>query len=517
MNDLFQNLGEQLKGSSGGTKFVAVIVCFALIVVIGGVAVVTNGPDYQLTFSGLSDHEFPRVTKALADAGIGFQTSQPPAPFSVFVDADERTGAYSAAFGAGALDKPLRGIMAEGGVASVFSSSAERKQGVRKREWGEIEKMLEVLDFVQAATVRTSAPANSALPSRNAIPTTASVTLRIVDNAALTSSQSETVANLVSRGLGISKENLVLSDQAGKNLYDGNSGTEELRIKNLFSQQGQYDAHLTEIANMVLKDVLGPRKALVTINSEWDYTQTTTSREEAIGSGAMIMESKQKTDRTIPSDTGEAVGISANTLTGSNSVVPTSPNSEPMKENTSDEKKEFVPTISREDKVDYVPRLERLSVALFLDHSLSSEEVKLEELEAAIKASVGFMETRDVFSSAIFPFASNDTPAAEGTPAAESELSEPNPMIDKLLRHGLEIGTGLIFLTLLLRSFRKGSAVQAPAGGRNYPPGTPMGGDIDPEILARLKVEQMLESEPAKLGDALTRWIQEDEPVEAKK
>ena len=168
MNDLLQNFGDQLKGSSGGTKIIAVIVCLAMVVIIGGAAVVMNGPDFQLTFSGLSDHDFPKVTKALADSGVPFRTSQPPAPFSVFVDADDRTAAYGAVYGAGALDKPLRGIMAEGGMSSVFASSEERKQGVRKREWGEIEKMLEDLEFVHAATVRTSVPTQSSLPNRRA-------------------------------------------------------------------------------------------------------------------------------------------------------------------------------------------------------------------------------------------------------------------------------------------------------------------------------------------------------------
>ena len=141
-----------------------------------------------------------------------------------------------------------------------------------------------------------------------------------MDNSTLTAGQRNTVANLVSRGLGISKENLVISDQFGKNLFDGTaSNAEELRIQDLLSQQSQYDARMTELANQVLRDVLGPRKARVTVTTEWDYAQTTRSKEEALGTGAITMQSKMKTDRTVPSGAAapEAVGITANTVTGS--------------------------------------------------------------------------------------------------------------------------------------------------------------------------------------------------------
>jgi flagellar biosynthesis/type III secretory pathway M-ring protein FliF/YscJ len=238
----------------------------------------------------------------------------------------------------------------------------------------------------------------------------------------------------------------------------------------------------------------------------------------------MISESKIKTDRSVPSGTPPAVGVTANAIdpTAPNSLQSNTPDGGvEMKENTSEEKKEYRPTISREDKVEYVPRLLRLSVALFLDKSLEGEEIKLEDLESAIKASVGFTQDRDVFSSVIWPFAGNEPVEVVGDAVPESAPSEPNSMFDKLFERGLEIGTGLIFLTLLLRSLKKSAApsVQRGPGGRGPlrstgQPGAP--GEIDPELLARLQIENLLDSDPDKLGDVLTQWIQEDEPVEAK-
>ena len=530
MNELFESLGNQLKGTSAGVKIIAFLVLVALIVVIAGGTVAFNKPDFQQAFSGLTDHEFPKVTKALADAGLAFRTTQPPGPFTVFVNEGDRSAAYQAVYGAGALDKPLRGILTDGGMASVFASSEERKQGVRKREWGEIEKMLEVLDFVHSAVVRTSQPSDSPMAAHTASPRTASVTLRVINNALLESSQQETVANLVSRGLGISKENIVISDQFGKNLYDGGqTGKDDMRVKDLLAHQDRYDARLTEVANVILRDVLGPRKAKVTVRSEWDYAQSTIHREEAVGQGAIVSETKTKTDRRIPAGSPEAVGISANTLNpaATNPVEPVSPDpAEPLTENTTDEKREYVPTITREDKVDYVPRLTRLSVALFLDKSLETEEVDTAGIEAAIKASVGFSEERDKFSSVIHAFAGNEVAEGEGG-AAEPIPSAPNPLIDKLLKHGLEIGTGMIFVILLLRSMKKSNVKEATKGSAEAK-GKATSEDasadeeaaeeeeaLDPEALTRKQVEEMIEQDPTQLSEALTQWILEDEPVEA--
>jgi len=519
VNDLLQSLGNQLKSTSGGTKLIAVIVCVALVVVIGVAAVVMNGPDFQMVFPEISDHELPKVTKALAEAGVPFRTSQPPGPYSVFIDTDEHTAARAAVYGAGALDKPVRGIMPEGGFGSVFASSEERKQGVLKREWEETEKMLEVLDFVSSATVRTSHPNRSSLPNRNSTPRTASVTLRIVDNASLTTGQRNTLANLVSGGLGISKEHLIISDQFGKNLYDGAaSNSEEISIQELLSTQSLYDAKQTEMANLVLRDVLGPRKARVTVTSEWDYAQTTRSKEEAIGTGAITMQSKTKTDRKVPTGSAlkDAVGVSANTITSSSiSAGSAARPDEMMTENETDEKTEYQPTIAREDTVEVVPRLERLSIALFLDQSLADDPAQLEEFEQTIKAAVGFTEGRDEYRSVVYPFAGGELAPTEGGEGAEEAPSAPNPLLEKVLRHGLEIGTGLIFLTLLLRSLRKSSLPEAHP--RTAVSGSVRSGgtEIDPERLAQLELEQLLETDPAKLGKTLTRWIQEDEPMES--
>jgi len=500
MNDLLNNFVAQLKGSSGGTKVVAVLVGCAMLTIAGLAAVVSSRPDYQLAFSGLSDHELPRVTKALSESGIPFEVSQPPGPFTVFVDEDLRSEAYSAAYGAGALDKPLKGIMADSGVSSVFNSAEERQQTVRKREWGEMEKMLELLDFVVSAQVRTSPGSSSPLASRVPTPPTASV------------------ANLVSRGLGVEKKHLIIADQSGRSLYDGAEKSEDRNVRDLLARQQEFETRTISRAEEVLRSILGPDKARVSIASEWNYEQST-KRTETAAKGTILSETKNSTERPVTAPGGGldiGVGVSANVpLPGSGTVPPAGdPGSdEPLMETTLEEKKEYQPARTLEETVKFVPTISRLSVALFLDTNAGFDQARVPELEAAIKAAVGFVDTRDTFSSVQMPFFTESEPdpddPANGAAGDVAETpAEPSPLMDTLLRRGVEIVTALVFVVLLLKSLKtssKKSDIELQE--------TTLEGEIDPELLARVQIEELLKSDPDKVGAILSSWAQDDRPV----
>ena len=90
MNELFEKLLAGLRGTSGGTRLIAVLVGAALVAITGVAGMVANRPHFELAFSGLTDHELAQVCKSLSEAGIPFQQSQPPGPFVIYVDASPR-------------------------------------------------------------------------------------------------------------------------------------------------------------------------------------------------------------------------------------------------------------------------------------------------------------------------------------------------------------------------------------------------------------------------------------------
>jgi len=504
MNELLKRFLAGLQGTSGASKAVVLVVCAGLVSILGLAGWVVNRPHYEIAFSGLTDHEVAEVNKALAEANIAFEVSQPPGPFVVFVDGAERTQAYMAVYGAGALDKPLEGILSDGGVASVFSSADERAQGVRKREWQEMEKMLEELDFVVSARVRGSPSSGSSLARERAAPATASVTLRLAGGTELSSAQATTVANLVSRGLGIEKGELMISDQSGRSLYDGEErGDESLEVKDLLAHQADHDRRLSAEANALLDQILGANKARVTVSSEWDYAQSTLHTETA-QKGAIVQETKTSSEKPLGSSDGAVAGLSSNTLDpdAPDAAVPgaTSGPATSLVEKTSEEKKSYAPSTTREERVRIVPVLERLSVALFLDQSLP--KAQQQDLESAVKAAVGFSEERDAFSSVVLPFV---VPPAAETPAGQAveSPSEPNPLLETLLERGVEIVSALVFLVLLFKSLKGTRKEAAAVQGRRE-------AEIDPELLARAQVDELLRSDPGKVGEILSRWAREE-------
>ena len=511
MTDLLDKLLASLKKTSLGARLIVVLVGAAMCAIVGLMAVATSRPHYELAFSGLNDHELAQVCKALSDAGIPFQQSQPPGPFVVYVDEHERSSAYMAAYGAGALDKPLEGILADTSAASVFHSAEERAQGVRKREWQEMEKMLEELDFVAGARVRTSVTSSSPLVSAHEQKPSASVTLRVAGATDLTREQAATVANLVSRGLGVAREDLVISDQSGRSLYDGRERSgQDHEVTDLLAHQGAHDRRLALEANTVLEEILGANKARVHVSSEWDFTRSTLHEESPVKS-LVVMESKKASEKPVGSSGGTAVGVSANTLD------PDLPNAAPvgdtpsslLLEKTNEEKKEYSPSVTREEVVRFVPVMKRLSVALFLDQSVGEDHAKLEE---AIKAAVGFDEERgDTFSSVVLPFVTGAEPAP-GVPvaaaaAAPSETESVNPLVDALLRRAVEIASALVFLVLLWKTLKGSKKAQASAAQTSTGASS-----VDAELLARAQVDELLKSDPAKVGEILSRWARE-EPV----
>lgn len=517
MNELFEKLLASLKGTSAGTRVIVVLVGLAMAGVAGLAASVVNRPHYELAFSGLTDHELAKVGGALADAGVPFEQSQPPGPFVIYVDEAERSRAYRAAYGAGALDKPLEGILSDPGMASVFNSAEERAQSVRKREWQEMEGMLEELDFVASARVRTSGANTSPLAAQREAAPTASVTVHVAGDKDLTRAQAETVANLVSRGLGIAKADLMISDQSGRALYSGEEESGDGRgVTDMLAHQAAHDQRMALEANRVLAQILGPNKAHVSVSSEWDFAQSTQSSETLDKKATIVQETKTTSEKPVGSNTGVTAGLSSNTLD------PEAPNAppagtpsvaaEPLLEKTSEETKEYAPSVSREQRVRLVPELKRLSVALFLDQSVKDPA----RLEEAIKAAVGFDESRnDEFSSVVLPFAVPVDPApAEGKSASPTTTTpEPNPLLETLLQRGVEIASAIAFLVLLVKTLKGSKKEKRTVAAGNT---ATSGEEIDAELLARAQVDELLKSDPAKVGEILSRWARE-EPAAARR
>jgi hypothetical protein len=97
-------------------------------------------------------------------------------------------------------------------------------------------------------------------------------------------------------------------------------------------------------------------------------------------------------------------------------------------------------------------------------------------------------------------------------------------MLEMLLERGVEIASALVFLFLLITSLKgskKGGAAapstvsgaRSSGGGGGGSSGGSGGesGDasVDPEVLARAQIEELVRTDPRRVGEILSRWIDE--------
>ena len=532
MNERLESMVELARRAGSGSRGVALLVGLALLLVLGAGGYVATRPELERLLEHLDDMQCAKVLRALSEAGIPFDVSSPPGPFVVYVEEGERPAALRAISLTGALEGERGGIVSdETGLATVFMSAHEREQAVRKREWEEAEAMLEGLDFVVRASVGTNASPRS--PLRPSEPVTASVTLTLRHGRELDSSQARTVADLVRFRLGVEPENLVIADQHGNTLYDGAALSDpRTEAEDWLVVRQRHDADLEESANELLAMILGPGKARVKVNSAWNTDQTTTV-SETIDPESRIVISEQTTNKKTPQVPAGAGGV-AGGFGAAGGVAGTSSNLGPetggfqgnggapagaaspelvAKDDTS--RREYAADRTTTQTVRLAPVLQRLTVSLFVDESVPAGQSA--QLEESVKTAVGFDPARgDLFSTGTYTFAAEaGAEPEEGDGGAEESGGG---MLETLLERGVEILSAVAFLYLVLRTLksarRAGRQEEQPAGEApsEGPPEEEAEEElpVDPVVQLRSDVGELARSDPERVAEVLTAWLQEE-------
>lgn len=522
MNPDVRNLFQQVVDAPTRTKAVVAFSVLSLLGILWLAGVVARRPHYVTLYTDLDNAERVSVERALAEGRVPYRVSQPPGPYTVFVDEGEFDNAQVVVALSEALRRAPSGINAtEGGAKSIFMSSGERQQMMIKKEWQEAEKLLELLDFVNRATVTTSIPESS--PLREPKPPTVSVVLKLRGGDFLTPNQTAMVARLVQFRFGVPSDNVLISDQDGRTLFDPMERNDTPDMRTLLQHAREYDEELARKVNHALAATFGEKKVLVTVTSEWDFDQSATLSE--VIDGEPVVLTSEKTDSKTPqgsasSGVGGAAGTASNLAQntpdgagGSSTPVAT----------LSEERTSAEVSKSRTQRVRTVPQLSRLYVSLAIDDSLSAQQA---QIESVVKAAVGFDQGRkDVLGVSTVAFAKGDVDLDEDgnpiEPAGGAEAAEgPNETMELLLEKGVEIVAALGFVLILLSSL-KGSKKKAKKGGVEVDengeplagsrPGEESGEEFqpDPEELARLQIEELVKTDPRRVGEILTRWAED--------
>ena len=510
MKTTLEPLLAQLRGTSTATRIALAGAVLVLAAVAGVGSWIAGQPHFALLYSGLDAQRAAGIQAALAQGGVRYEVSQPPGPFVIHVDQEQYYAAQNLVALSGALESAPEGIQTNGsGAAQVFLSAPERAQSALKREWQELEKQLEELDFVLRARVSTSTPESS--PLRRGRPMTVAVTLALRGGAALDKAQAETVAKLVRYRFDVPPENVIVSDQNGRSLYDGAAGTAlGGAADDLLEHSTRFDAELARTTNAVLDRILGPGLACVVVRSHWDAVEKESVRETLDGKPVVVSrtESKSSTPRGEEAAEGGVVGTAAS-FAQDPGAAPEAARPPSEKATTSETRTESLVGRETEHRRRAAPELVRMSVSLFVDESLKD---RLPALESSVKASVGFDAARDAFSSMATPFASvaRDEQGKVVAPPAPEVEEAPSRALEMLIRRGVEVACALAFLFVLFRSLKLARSARGGAAAA----GADAGELDDPRVVEAIAKERLAEiarQEPDRVGSILSRWATEEE------
>jgi len=520
MNSNMQSFLSELGKAPLRSKVTVVVSVLAVAGILALAGMIATRPHFVTLHSGLDDVERVAVEKALAEGRIRFRASQPPGPYSVYVDESQMDEAQIAVALAEALRRSPSGIATDStGTASIFLSSGERQQAMLKREWEETEHLLEQLEFIREATVKTSMPDNSPM-SHKQQPITVSVTLQVRGGNALSSAEAQTVAKLVRYRFGVPPENVLISDQFGHTLHDASSEHKDGQdMQGLVENAARYDEEIARKVNDSLALAFGPRKAHVTVTSDWDFDQSLVVAETVDPETVQISSEKHqsKTPTGSQSTVGGPAGVASN-LADPNADPSQAPVTAPSEAVETEERAQYETGRSKTQTVRTAPRVARLSVSLMIDESLAA---KRDEIVEIVKAGVGFDTRRnDVIGVSTTTFAAEEVSLDEqGNPvpgSAAPPAEESNRTMELLMTRGVEIVAALGFVLVLLLSLKgtKGGAAAGAAGGEG---GAERAGfdEPDPALVARMQIEELVKSDPRRVGAILSSWANDGGKVKA--
>ncbi len=526
MKQFFEGLVEQWKQASGATRGIVVIALAAVVASVWWISGSAAEPHFKLLYSNQDAQHSAAIQNALATGGIRYQASQPPGPFVIWVDESQFYQAQNLVALAGALETSPEGIQsAQNGASQVFLSANERQQNVLKREWQELEKQLQELDFVQRAHVSTSVPDGS--PLRKSTPLTVAVTLALKGNLELSRAQAQTVAKLVRYRFNVPAENVVISDQSGRSLFDGASAGElGGAAASLLEHKIRYEADLVERTNQMLERVFGPGLVYVTLNSDWTFVEKERVKESIDPKNVVAVE-KTENKTSTPQVSSEQSGAGGAAALGESD--PNAPNAQATsvaEAKTSETKTSTIAGKETEHTRVSTPELKRLTVSLVVDESLREKFAtsdQLTALESSVKNAVGFDDKRDVFSTLITPFATvkRDDKGQPVVPPVLEPESAPSPMMELVVQRGVEIVAAVLFLFVLLKALkgapraerRKTDGMLVAAGVNDAGPEIDQNDPKYLDMLARRQIEELVKTEPEKVGTLLSRWVADQETL----
>lgn len=352
-------------------------------------------PDYAVAFTYLEDQDAGAVVSYLKENNIPYEVS---GGGTISVPTDQVHEIRLALAGQGLPGKATVGMELFDTTNLGMTDFVQQVNYQRALE-GELARTISSLNNVRSARVHIVIPQPS-LFSEDEQPTTASVVVELESGQTINKEQVQAISHLVSSAVeGLSPDNLTIVDMNGHVLANGVAADSNSAVAASTTQleaQRSFERDMELRIETMLRNVLGPDKAVVRVNSvmNWDKIETENETYTPAAEGSVLRSSREITEYT-GSDAASAGGIP-----GTASNVPDAAPSFQTEitgttgsgYNRTDITHNFEVSKSVSKIVPATGKLEKLSVSVMVDSI--TDTVTLSAIEQATIAAAGIDQGR---------------------------------------------------------------------------------------------------------------------------
>jgi flagellar M-ring protein FliF len=456
VKDKAQAVGKKVWGEfqafSAGQKAVTVAAAAALI--IGGYLFSTwaSKPTYSPLFTNLAASDASAIVDKLQADHKQYKLSEGGTAILV-----PEKDVYALRLTMSSAGLPSSGqtgyslLDKEGITTSEFKQRVDYQRALE----GELASTIQSIDGVVAAQVHLALPAQDVF-SDDTKKTTAAVLITTTPGLDLTSDQVRSIVNLVSSSVpGLIADQVTVSDATGKVLAAAGSGVTAGGGTSSQNEATQtYDSQQAAAVQKMLDRVLGPGRAVVTVNAVLDFDSATTNSRtysydkdvpplsqsttsESYGNGA------SPTGGVLGSNTTAASAAATSTAAASTGTAAAGSGSYSK---TSDTRDNSVNTVDQ-TRVSAPGAVKQLGVSVVMDEAVA-KNVDTATIKEQVASAVGLDTKRgDTLAVATMPF---DTSATEAAAKAAANAKKEAAEAASSKRLMSMIKTGVVVLAVII-------------------------------------------------------------------
>jgi len=396
-------------GFTPGQKSLTILGVVGVVVAMFYFNTWASSTEYAALYTQLESSDASQVTSELDARGVSYKLEDGGRTVLV-----PRSEVYQTRVDLSAEGLPSGGqegfvLLDEGGITkSQFSQTVDYQRALQ----GELGKTIEYIDGVATARVMLTIPRENVFVGSEEERATASVLVEPTGGTQLPAESVQAIVNIVSSGVAdMTPEDVTVADSLGNVLSAPGQSGGAMVGEQLEQQNAMEENIATSVRNLIAAS-LGPGHAAVTVQTDLDFSKTSTISVEhpEPADGTPIPKNSETTTESFTGSPGGATGLLGpdGTPVDTGETPTVYEKTETVLENAVDE---VTSTINEAPG-----RLERMSVSVLLDSEVVTTG-DVADWEDAISAAAGIDATRsDTLNVALMEF---DT---EALAAVEAQL-----------------------------------------------------------------------------------------------